>query len=72
MEDILRKTAKGAGIAFVGLFLGKFLKFITYVLFARLLGPGDYGLVSLGIAILGVLGIFCVLGLVFEVTIFIA
>ena len=62
MEKLLKQTAKGVGIVFIGLLIGYVLKYVSYILFARILGPGDYGLVSLGMALLGILGTISLLG----------
>lgn len=63
MEDLLKQTAKGSIIIFFGLVLGSFIRYVSYILFARLLGPSDYGLISLGLALLGVLATFSLIGL---------
>lgn len=62
MEKLLKQTAKGAMVIFIGLAFGSILRYGTYILFARLLGPEDYGLISLGMAMLGIFAIFSLLG----------
>ena len=50
----LRQIAKGGGIIFIGyIILGSF-DFLYKVLIARYLSPKDYGVLSLGLVILGV------------------
>ena len=46
----LRKIAKGAGIGFTGTFIGMTFAYFSRMIIARFLGPGDYGLISLGFA----------------------
>lgn len=63
MEDLLKQTAKGSAIVFAGIFAGSVMRYGAYILFARLLGPGDYGLISLGLALIGILGMLSLFGL---------
>ena len=51
-EIAVKKIAGGAGIIFLGVLLSRFFGFVYRVLIARYLGPEDYGLISLAIAIL--------------------
>ncbi len=55
-ERAVKTVAKGAGIAFLGLILGKFLDFSTRVFVARSMGPEIYGLIALGIAVISIIG----------------
>jgi len=50
LNESLRKIAKGAGIGFAGTFIGLVLGYFSRMVIARFLGPGDYGLISLGYA----------------------
>jgi len=50
LDVSLRKIAKGAGIGFTGTFIGMALGYFSRMIIARFLGPGDYGLISLGLA----------------------
>jgi O-antigen/teichoic acid export membrane protein len=47
-DQLIRKTAKGGGIAFAGNVIDKGLRFPLDILFARVLGAGGYGSYSLG------------------------
>ena len=71
-EKALKTVAKGAGIAFMGLLLGKLFAYLTRIFIARTLGPEDYGLISIGIAIISILTTFSLLGLNSGLTRFIA
>lgn len=59
----LKTIVKGAGIVFIGLIISKFLTYSYRVFIARYFGPSDYGLFSVGLAVIGFLGIFALLGL---------
>ena len=63
MEQTYSKIAKGAGILFVGAIISKALTYIYRLIVARFLGSEPYGLLSLGLAVLGVAGVFAGLGL---------
>ena len=62
-ERALKTVARGAGIAFVGLVLGKLFAYLTRVFIARNMGPEAYGLISIGIAIISIVTIFSLIGL---------
>jgi O-antigen/teichoic acid export membrane protein len=47
-DQLIRKAAKGGGIAFVGNVIDKGLRFPLEILLARVLGAGGYGSYSLG------------------------
>lgn len=47
-DRLIRKTARGGGIAFAGNIVDKGLRFPLEMLLARVLGAGDYGSYSLG------------------------
>jgi O-antigen/teichoic acid export membrane protein len=46
----LRVIAKGASIIIIGLIIGKMLEFFSRVIIARFIGPGNFGLFSLGLS----------------------
>jgi len=52
-EQAIKAVAKGGGIVFIGLLLSKFLGYLYRAVIARFLGPTDYGLISMGLAVLG-------------------
>lgn len=60
-EKPLETISVGAGIVFIGLIISKLLGFFYRLIVARI-GPEQFGLLSLGLALLGVLGIVSVLG----------
>lgn len=62
MKEI-KNIAKGSLIILIGIFLSKFLTYIYRAIVARFLGSSDYGLLTLGLAIFGFIGIFAALGL---------
>ncbi len=58
----LSTIAKGAGFVFLGMIVSKFLSYLYRVVIARL-GPAEYGLLSIALAVFGMLSVFSVLGL---------
>jgi len=60
--EALKTIAKGAGIVFIGILFSKILTYIYRVIVARI-GAAEYGILSLALAIFGVLTVFAVLGL---------
>ena len=68
LNESLRKIAKGAGITFVGTAIGIFFGFFTRMVIARFLGPGDHGLISLGVAGLSIAATIGLLGLPAGIT----
>ena len=52
LDESLRTIAKGAGVSFVGAFVGLGLGYLSRIIIARFLGPDEYGLISLGYAAL--------------------
>lgn len=58
----LKKIVKGAGIVFIGLLISKLLTY-GYRLIAARIGVEEYGLLSLGLAVFGVLTTITVAGL---------
>ena len=67
-NESLRKIAKGAGIGFIGTAIGMMFGFFTRMIIARFLGPGDYGLISLGVAGLSITATIGLLGLPAGIT----
>ncbi len=59
----LKTIVKGAGIVFIGLFVSKILSYLFRIFIARYFGLGDYGLFSLGLAVLSFFATFAILGL---------
>lgn len=68
LNESLRKIAKGAGIGFTGTAIGMVFGFFTRAIIARFLGPGDYGLISLGVAGLSIAATIGLLGLPAGIT----
>lgn len=60
--ESLKGIAKGAGIVFAGMFLSKFLMYAYRLIVARI-GTEEYGLLSLGFAVVGIVGTIALLGL---------
>ncbi len=67
----LKKIAKGAFIVLIGIIISKLLTYIYRLLIARI-GPEEYGLISLGFAIIGIMGIISLIGLEDGLTRYIA
>jgi O-antigen/teichoic acid export membrane protein len=63
LNESLRKIAKGAGIGFIGAFIGMAFGYFSRIVIARFLGPGDYGLITLGIAGMSIAATLSLLGL---------
>ncbi|AGL01035.1 flippase [Desulfoscipio gibsoniae] len=63
IPTLLKETAKGGGISFVGRILGQFVRMITQILITRILGVENYGLYALGQSILQILRQVSMLGL---------
>lgn len=59
----VRKLAKGSGVIFLGFFLELGLAFVAKILMAQILGPTDYGSVSIGIVLAANLSTIALLGL---------
>jgi len=62
-EEYLKTATKQAGLVFSARVIGYILGFAMQVIFARLLGPDQYGLYSLGLTIANVGVLFAVFGL---------
>jgi len=63
LDVSLRKIAKGAGIAFIGTFIGTAFGYFSRMTIARFLGASDYGLVNLGFAVMNIAAAISLLGL---------
>jgi O-antigen/teichoic acid export membrane protein len=64
----LKTLVKGAGILLLGLVLSKFITYFTRIFIARYFGPEEYGLFSLGLAVISFASVFTLLGLPSGVT----
>lgn len=62
-ESLSKQIAKGGGIGFSGQILGKGLRFVLQIVLTRVLGPGAYGLYSLGYTVVGITRRASMLGL---------
>ena len=62
LGESLRKIAKGAGVSFVGAFAGLALGCLSRLIIARWLGTSDYGLISLGFAVMNIAATLSLLG----------
>lgn len=58
----IRNTAKNAFIFFNGAILNRGLHFLLFVLLGRILGVREFGLYSLGLSILHIIGVVCIFG----------
>jgi len=63
LDESLRKIAKGAGVSFIGAFIGMALGYLSRMIIARWLGASDYGLISLGYAALTIGATLSLVGL---------
>ena len=63
MGKELSLIARGAGFYFAGFAISKVLAYLYRALVARALGPTDFGIFSLGLAVLAVALVFASLGL---------
>jgi O-antigen/teichoic acid export membrane protein len=62
-EDSVKWLAKGAIITFVGMIISKVFYLAYRTIIARMLGPSDYGLFSLGLAVLSIVAVIAGLGI---------
>ncbi len=62
-DQLIRKAARGGGVAFAGNIVDKGLRFPLELLLARVLGAGDYGAYSLGYGLAIIAGEISMLGL---------
>lgn len=63
LDGAFRKLFKGGGLLFIGLVVELGVSFLAKVVIARVLGPVNYGAVSLGVTTLGLLSTLSLLGL---------
>jgi len=63
LNSSLKKIAKGAGITFIGFFIGRALGFLSRIVIVRFISVGDYGLINLGFAVMSIVATFSLLGL---------
>jgi O-antigen/teichoic acid export membrane protein len=59
----LKVIAKGAGFVFLGFFVSKLLALFYRIVVARFLYPSDFGVFSIGLAIVGIATVFGAIGL---------
>ncbi len=59
----LKSITKGAGLVFIGIIFADFFSYLNRIFIGRWLGPSDYGMISLGLAVLGILTTISMLGL---------
>ena len=71
LDKSLKAVAKGAGIIFIGMVIGKVLATVNIILLARFLEPSKFGLFSLGLTVVEILAIIGVFGLTSGVVRFI-
>lgn len=62
-DQALKSVARGAGIVFIGVIIGRVLGYLIRMVIARFLGPASYGLISLGIAGVEIATILALVGL---------
>ncbi len=62
-QKALKTIAKGVSLLLVGMFLSKFFMYLYRIIVARYLGPSSYGLISLSLAVIGLITLFSLLGL---------
>jgi len=72
LTDSLRKIARGAGIAIIGMLLGLSLQFAAKLIIARYSSETNYGIFSLALAVLSISAILACLGLDYGATRYIA
>ncbi len=74
-EDLsvsLKMIMKGAGVVLFGMIFSKLMTYVFRILLARFYGPGDYGIFSLGLAVLGFFAMVGVMGIQSGITRYIA
>lgn len=62
-QEILAKISKGAVLLLLGIVISKFFTYIYRLVIARYLGPEIYGIFSIGLAVIGFLLGFALLGM---------
>ena len=63
-DTALKNIAKGASLSFIGIIISKILGYAYRLIVAKMLGPADYGLLSLALAIFSFLTVIAMLGLI--------
>ena len=58
-----KSIAKGAGLVFVGLLIGRLLGYLTRLVVARYLGPAEYGLLVLALSVFSLASVIGLAGL---------
>jgi O-antigen/teichoic acid export membrane protein len=71
-DSYLKKASKGATIVLFGLIISSFLGYLTRLVIVRFYGIEDYGLFSLGVAIVGIAVIISMLGMQESITRFVS
>lgn len=62
-QDSLKAIGKGAGILLTGVLISKIFGYFYRMAIARYLGPAEYGMLSIGMAIIGITTILAIFGL---------
>lgn len=62
-QAVLNRISKGAGLLLTGIVISKLFTYLYRLAIARHLGPGVYGIFSIGLAVIGVLLSFSLLGM---------
>ena len=57
-ENLKHKTLKGVGWSATNSFLSQGVSFIIGIILARLLGPGDYGMIGMAMIVITILNTF--------------
>ncbi|MBS3152082.1 flippase [Candidatus Woesearchaeota archaeon] len=63
MSKNLNNLAEGASIIFLGIAISKLLHYIYRAIIARMLTPGDYGIIILGMSVISIFGWVALFGL---------
>ena len=71
-EQYLKKVSKGVAIVFFGLVISQFLGYLTRLVMVRFYGIEDYGLFTLGNAVLGIAVVVSMLGMHEAITRFVS
>ena len=71
-NNLLSSLAKGGTLVIFGMVISKILTYFYNIVLARSLGPGDYGLITLGLSVIGLITSLAILGLPQGIIIYIA